>query len=904
MRTTEGDTGPQQLRSLVDDLAAVVWQADARTRRVTFVSRHAERMLGHPVRRWLDEPAFWTSIVHPQDRAEVERVRWSGEADEYELTYRVLDAGGDVLWLREKARVHRDEAGARQLLDGVLVDVTRDRADADRERFLGVLDRESQKLDDAEALMSLATRLLGEHLHVDRCAYARAEEDENHFVMSGDHATGLPPLPGRFAMREFGSGALRAMRAGEPWVVVDSADDPRLDEEDLAAYQVTGIRAVICLPLLRGGRFVAAMAVHQASRRQWTQDEIDLVSVVVNRCWESMQRAHADRALRDSEQRLRRLIDRSTDSIWVLDRELRFVEVNPAACALLGYRREELIGRNAADLVVLDEDQDRPELADQMTAVWTMRCSDGATVALELSVQLTPTGLQAIGRDVTERQRVEAQRELLLQREHEIASALQLSLLPRELPVLDRLDTSARYLSASTHAQIGGDWYEVLPIADTVVGFSVGDVVGKGPTAAAVMGQLRSALAGYLLDGHSPAAALERLDTFASRVNGAAGSTCACLTFDWATGQLCWAGAGHPPPVVAGDGDARLLAGGVGAVLGTRGRARYGEAGTVLVPGASIVLYTDGLVERRGTVLDAGLDRLVGVVRAEHRRGAAELADAVVDVLLADGQDDDAALVVARFLPPPLHRTAPAEAGQLSVLRRAVSDWTAMAGLSEDLAYDVLLAYGEAAANVVDHAYAGRSGTFDTHVTRVGTTVQVTVADHGTWRPEPEDPGHRGRGLHLIRTMADETDLDKGESGTTIRFGFSVAPATAPTGVPSPVVPVPADTVDLTAEDGAGDVLVLRLTGDLDAHTSGPLRDPLLGHVDGSADRRAIGLDLTGLGYLSSSGVALLLELAEHARGARRELETITLAGSAPDRVLALSGLRDVFGVRSPQPAP
>jgi anti-anti-sigma factor len=418
------------------------------------------------------------------------------------------------------------------------------------------------------------------------------------------------------------------------------------------------------------------------------------------------------------------------------------------------------------------------------------------------------------------------------------------------------------------------------------------------------MGQLRSALAGYLLDGHSPAAALERLDTFASRVNGAAGSTCACITFDWATGRLCWASAGHPPPVVADDGGARLLAGGVGAVLGTRGRARYGEAGTVLAPGASIVLYTDGMVERRGTVLDAGLDRLVGVVRAEHRKGAAELAGAIIDVLLADGQDDDAALVVARFLPPPLHRTAPAQAAQLSVLRRAVSDWTAMAGLSEDLAYDVLLAYGEAAANVIDHAYAGGSGTFDTHVARVGTTVQVTVADQGRWRPEPEDPGHRGRGLRLIRTMADETDLDKGESGTTIRFGFSVAPATTPASAPSPVAPVPADTVGLTAQDGAGDVLVLRLTGDLDSYTSGAVRDPLLGHVDGSAGRRAIGLDLTALGYLSSSGVALLLELADRAHGAGRELETITLAGSAPDRILALSGLRDVLGVRGRQPAP
>ncbi|MDX8050860.1 SpoIIE family protein phosphatase [Lentzea sp. BCCO 10_0798] len=899
MSTARHEIDSDRLRGLVHNLGVVFWAADARTRELTFVSGYVEQLLGHPVRRWLEEPGFWDSVVHPDDRDRSQRERWhrSGDQDDYDLSYRALTAGGEVVWLHEKVHVERDGAGAPRVLQGVLLDVTGQRVAAERERFLAVLDRESQKLDDADDLMALATRMLGEHLAVDRCAYARTEEDENHFVMSGDHATGLPPLPGRFAMREFGVGALRAMRAGEPWVVMDSGDDPRLDEDDLAAYAVTGIRAVICLPLLRGGRFVAAMAVHQAQPRQWTQDEIDLVSVVVNRCWESMQRAHSDRALRDNEQRLRLLIDRAVDCIWVLDGERRFVEINPAACRLLGYRREDLIGRGGEELFVLGDDGRELPHDQEQTDVWNLRCADGSIVALELSVQVTPGGLQAIGRDVTERQRTEAERELLLQREHEIATTLQRSLLPRELPVLERLATSARYLPASSHAQIGGDWYEVLPISGTVAGMSVGDVVGSGPTAAAVMGQLRSALAGFLVDGHSPAAALERLDAFASRVNGATGSTCACITFDWATGRLCWASAGHLPPLVADEQGARLLTNNTGAVLGTPGRARYEEHSTALAPGATIVLYTDGLVERRGVVVDEGLGQLLAVVAQAHHQAPAELTGTIVDALLAYGHSDDVALVVARHLPAPLRVTSPAESHRLSELRGAVSEWAAAAGLSDDLAYDLVLACGEAAANVVDHAYPGTTGTFDTELSHTDGVVHVTVRDRGRWRPAPEDPGHRGRGLQMIRAMADDVELDASGTGTTVSFRFSTAPADVPP-APAPKLARPSDVIGLAAQEAPDGTQVLRLTGDLDTHTSGGLRAPLLAHL-GARPQGLVDIDLTRLGYLSSSGVALLLEAADAVRRAGRTISVTCLPGSAPDRILTLSGLRDVLAVSS-----
>ena len=146
----------------------------------------------------------------------------------------------------------------------------------------------------------------------------------------------------------------------------------------------------------------------------------------------------------------------------------------------------------------------------------------------------------------------------LHQAEHDVADVLQRSLLPPELPALPRLGVAARYLPSAVGVAAGGDWYDLLPIDDHRVAVVVGDVVGHGATAAAVMGQLRSALAAYLLDGHSPAAALERLDRFARRVPGSAGSTCVCLVVDCATGALCWASAGHPPGAAARTGGPAL----------------------------------------------------------------------------------------------------------------------------------------------------------------------------------------------------------------------------------------------------------------------------------------------------------------------------------------------------------
>src|SRR4029453_13683179 len=161
---------------------------------------------------------------------------------------------------------------------------------------------------------------------------------------------------------------------------------------------------------------------------------------------------------------------------------------------------------------------------------------------------------------------------------------------------------------------------------------------------------------------------LELLDRFAARLPGSTASTAACLGVDRGGGQVTWARGGAPPPLVVGPDGAELLDGaGSGTVLGVEGRRPYTEGTLRIGPGSCLVLFTDGLVERRGEDLDAGLQRLVKAADRLSHLDPERLASALLRDLLADtDQPDDVALVLARLLPLPLVETCPATAEQLA----------------------------------------------------------------------------------------------------------------------------------------------------------------------------------------------------------------------------------------------
>jgi serine phosphatase RsbU (regulator of sigma subunit) len=239
----------------------------------------------------------------------------------------------------------------------------------------------------------------------------------------------------------------------------------------------------------------------------------------------------------------------------------------------------------------------------------------------------------------------------LRERERAVAEALQRSLLPERLPVVPGVALAARYLSRATGVHVGGDFYDAVRPQDGELGLSIGDVAGKGLHAAATMGRLRNALRAYAFDGVGPAELLRLLDRLV--VDEDTMATAQHLWLDPQTGRLRFASAGHPPALrVCPDGTHTWLRGALGPPLGTAWE-RVAEAEAEVVPGERLLLFTDGLVERRTGTLDDGLALLAEVAADARAEDLEAWCDAVLERMVAStdgGFEDDVALLAVERL--------------------------------------------------------------------------------------------------------------------------------------------------------------------------------------------------------------------------------------------------------------
>ncbi|HTK61115.1 MAG TPA: SpoIIE family protein phosphatase [Pseudonocardia sp.] len=492
--------------------------------------------------------------------------------------------------------------------------------------------------------------------------------------------------------------------------------------------------------------------------------------------------------------------------------------------------------------------------------------------------------------------------------------ALQRSLLPGRLPVLPGFRLAARYLVAAAEQAAGGDWFDVIPVDGRIVAV-VGDVVGHGAAASAVMGQLRAMLTEYLLDGDDLAVVLSRLDRFASRNPGARAATVCLAMLDPDDGSMRYACAGHPPPLVAHpDGSTEQLAAPVGVPLGVAGPQPRAET-VHLSPGDLLVCYSDGLVERADEPLSEGVGKLATVTTTAVLQGAPSLAEAtaadrvaelIMERMTRDGYVDDVTLLVVEVTgraAKELHADLPAEPGRLAELRESLREWLDDLGASDQDVVAIELAVLEAAANVVEHAYPDSEGRMVVEGTVDGDgRVYLTVSDTGRWREAGADPGTRGRGLLMMRGSMDSVDVEIGEDGTTVLLDrqLSNAPILGPGSVAqhasSPGGPG-STRAKLAVSLERSDEPRLVVAGPVDISTVTSLRGQLWSAARGGA--LPLTVDLSGVTHLASAGIALLFEFVEDTATGGREVRLVAPGGCPARSAMAVSGLDQVASVEA-----
>ncbi|MFJ8198958.1 SpoIIE family protein phosphatase [Streptomyces sp. NPDC096152] len=395
--------------------------------------------------------------------------------------------------------------------------------------------------------------------------------------------------------------------------------------------------------------------------------------------------------------------------------------------------------------------------------------------------------------------------------ERELSEGLQRTMLPTLGPGIPGMDVAARYIPTGGGLQVGGDWYDMVPLpggsSRTASGgrfaLVIGDVQGHDVRAAGLMGQLRIALRAYASEGHRPDAVLTRVSRFLHGITSDPDSadlrfaTCLYAEVDPRTGVLEIARAGHPDPVIRmADGTVLLRPTAGGLPLGIDPDADYPTTRFTLEPGETMMICTDGLIETGGHDLDTGWQRIRSILE-QHEGGSEELADALVQAVhgpsshhtpgpLADRREDDIAVLLlsrrgeehggAAAVRPEVRRTllsvAQAEPERVSVarqqLRELLHDWS-----SEEQVDSAVLLLSEMLANVLLHTDADALLLAEIAGEQGERRMRVEVTDAGDDLPHKRRPGElasSGRGLVLIELLADAWGVDPRGQGKSIWF--------------------------------------------------------------------------------------------------------------------------------------
>ncbi|MCD9623466.1 GAF domain-containing SpoIIE family protein phosphatase [Rhabdothermincola salaria] len=712
-----------RLRLALDAGGLGTWRWDRATGRTQWSPR-LEELFG------LDHGAFdgtfegWVERLHPDDRAQslaaVDQAIASRGS--YVVNHRAVWPDGTVRWLEGRGAVTVDDAGTVTGTIGCAADVTErvlateelrraldalegaaaaERLNAERLEFLVHLNDAIDSATDERSLMTnvafSAVRRLGDWCSVT----VMPEEDDEPPVVEVAHVDPemvalAQELQVRYPYDPDATGGVAAVLRGGGTEFIAELDESFIDGLDApeGAKEVARelrLHSAITVPVEAGhGVLGAILFVNVAGSRPFTHDDVALAQVVGERVGAAIEnmrlreRLHRDQfrraldALLDQVTICRPIRDEAGD---IVDFTVEYMNAGTADGA--GRSAPELIGQRVLELYpgwvelgLFDAfravvDRQEPLVLERQRYEGTT--AEGRPIDGWWTLQVVPfeDGYLAAARDETSA--VLAERELRQARSEQertrmAVELLQAACLPDELPRVDGLDIAVRYEPARAEMPVGGDWYDVFSLPSCGdVGVVVADVAGHGDEAARTMVQVRNVVRALALEGLEP-------DEVLRRANGAIAAegddrpfvTCSYMVISEDQRSARWASAGHYPPLLRRGDRAATLDQVVGLPLGVRRSVSYETSGVGLERGDVMVLFTDGLVERRGEIIDVGLERVCAVLASGPASPADEVLSHTVEGLLAGRRRDDDLAVVGLVLVEDRGGSQPAQIGVTS----------------------------------------------------------------------------------------------------------------------------------------------------------------------------------------------------------------------------------------------
>jgi PAS domain S-box-containing protein len=736
-------------RGLLDTAQEGIWIID-RAARTRYVNAHMSAMLGYTPDEMYDRWFF--DFADPREHAEARRaLDGHREGSGIRRESRLLHRDGHVVCVMVASNpitgADREYNGSL----GMFTDITERKALETQYRVLAdageVL---ASALDVARTFPALAELAVREFADVCRIhareaggaprLVATAYADAAHAGVAAEHA----------GESGFERGVVaRALASGEPLFL------PRVEP---ALRDALGAQSLIVVPLVARGAALGALTLVASAggARSFGPDDLRLAEMLAKRAAVALDNAR----LYGEERRLARMREIVARASDVLSGSLDLD-------ALLGRFADLLVAELAAEVTIaLDSElavvrRSAALASDAPSLRVPLRHRDTVvgTVTLRSAAPLRADDV-ALLHELAARAAVAVENAQLYAREHRVAMTLQRAMLPAVLPAVAGLEFDAVYFPGATEAEIGGDWYDAIALPDGRVVVSIGDVTGRGLTAAVIMGRMRQAIETLATYESDPVRLLDAADSVLRRAHPDAIVTALVGVVDPAARTLSYATAGHPTPIVrSADGALRQLPG-RGLPLGLREGREPPATTVVLPPGCLVVFFTDGLVESTRDI-DEGERRVFAALAdpalADGRAPAAALVARVLD----DGVRDDVAVLTLRIA------AAPAAAGDWTMRWRFdPCDWRRAYDVRETLAEALAaaapdvdlpaaeLVFGELVGNAVRHA----PGFVDVELTWDDPATPVLhVIDDGpgyvprTGLPPPES--ETGRGLYIVAQL-------------------------------------------------------------------------------------------------------------------------------------------------------